>query len=102
VTPVDISKCPLGLNACVASRELIGLRSNSRGFNIRSAPASSAAVLGPQSDTTDLETVVFAKNKDKRKVVDGNGQGNGHDVNELADSRNANDGEEDVPENNVV
>jgi hypothetical protein len=32
----------LGLNDCVASRELIGLRSNSRGFNIRSAPASSA------------------------------------------------------------
>jgi hypothetical protein len=45
--------------ACVASRELIGLGSNSTGFNIGSAPASSAAVLGPQSDRTVLETVVF-------------------------------------------
>ena len=57
--PVRIGKCPLGLRACVTSRELIGLRSNSRGFNIRSALTSSAAVLGPQSDTTVLETVVF-------------------------------------------
>jgi hypothetical protein len=43
-----------------------------------------------------------AKNKDKGKVVDGNGQGNAHDVNQLAGSGNTNDREEDVPKNDVV
>jgi hypothetical protein len=44
----------------------------------------------------------ISKNIDKGKVVDGNREGNSHDVNKLAGSGNANDGEEDVPKDNVV
>jgi hypothetical protein len=44
----------------------------------------------------------IGKNVDKGKVVDGNREGNSHEVDQLAGSRNANDGEEDVPENDLV
>jgi hypothetical protein len=44
----------------------------------------------------------IGKNIDKRKVVNGNGQGNPHNVNQLTGGGNANDGEEDVAKNNVV
>jgi hypothetical protein len=54
----------------------------------------------------DCITVNFGhdigKNIDKRKVVNGNGQGNPHNVNQLTGGGNANDGEEDVAKNNVV
>jgi hypothetical protein len=60
----------------------------------------------PQDSSRDCITVNFGQNirenVDKRKVVNGNGQGNSHQVNQLAGGGNANDGEEDVAKNNVV
>jgi hypothetical protein len=43
-----------------------------------------------------------SKDIDKRKVVDGNREGNSHHVNQFAGSGNANDSEKHVPKNNVV
>jgi hypothetical protein len=59
-----------------------------------------------QDPSRDCITINFGhdigKNIDKRKVVNGNRQGNPHNVNQLACSGNANDGEEDVAKGNVV
>jgi hypothetical protein len=60
----------------------------------------------PQHTPRDRITINFGhdigKNIDKRKVVNGNGQGNPHYVNQLTGGGNANDGEKDVAKNNVV
>lgn len=60
----------------------------------------------PQHTPRDCITVNFGhdsgKNINKRKVVNGNGQGNPQNVNQLTGGGNANDGEEDVAKNNVV
>jgi hypothetical protein len=60
----------------------------------------------PQHTPRNCITINFGqdvgKNVDKRKVVDGNREGNSDNVNQLASSGNANDGEEDVPKNDVV
>jgi hypothetical protein len=60
----------------------------------------------PQDPPRDCVAINFGqdvgKNVDKRKVVDGNREGNSHDIDQFAGSGNANDGEEDVPKNEVV
>jgi hypothetical protein len=60
----------------------------------------------PQHTSRDCIAINFGhdigKNIYKRKVVDGNGQGNPQNVNQLTGGRNANDGEEDVAKNNVI
>jgi len=60
----------------------------------------------PQDSASDRIALDFgqdvAENRDKRKVVNGNGQGNSHNVDQLAGSGNTNDGEEDIPKNDVV
>jgi hypothetical protein len=60
----------------------------------------------PQDPPGDRITVNFGQdireNINKRKVVNGNREGSSHDVNEFASRGNANDGEEDVPKNDVV
>src|SRR5260370_22321099 len=60
----------------------------------------------PQHTPRDRITINFGhdigKNIDKRKVVNGNGQGNPHNVNQLTGGGNAKDGEKEVAKNNVV
>src|SRR5260370_35552332 len=59
----------------------------------------------PQHTPRNRITINFGhdigKNIDKGKVVNGNGQGNPHNVNQLTGGGKANDGKEDVEKNNV-